>query len=156
MAFEGLEGLPAVRADFGFGQICATLANVHRREGQDPYRADDFMPGLRDATPDKSPTAAGCCSTPPKHSHARRCVSHCPAKGVGGKSLRPIGHDACACTDFCACKMKQGIPPPAGENRRAAKLGITAGSHRHHFVVIRGSKPWRHPDECLVLSLPLW
>jgi hypothetical protein len=47
MAFAGLEGLPDMRADFGFGQVCATLANVHRREGQEPYRADDFMPGLR-------------------------------------------------------------------------------------------------------------
>jgi hypothetical protein len=46
MAFAGLEGLPDVRADFGFGQVCATLANLHRREGQDPYQADDFMPGL--------------------------------------------------------------------------------------------------------------
>jgi hypothetical protein len=46
MAFAGLEGLPDMRADFGFGQVCATLANVHRREGQDPYQADDFMPGL--------------------------------------------------------------------------------------------------------------
>ena len=49
MAFASLEGLPDMRADFGFGQVCATLANVHRREGQDPYRADDFMPGLRTA-----------------------------------------------------------------------------------------------------------
>ncbi len=46
MAFAGLEGLPDVRVDFGFGQVCATLANLHRREGQDPYQADDFMPGL--------------------------------------------------------------------------------------------------------------
>ena len=40
-----------MRADFGFGQVCATLANVHRREGQEPYQADDFMPGLRTAEP---------------------------------------------------------------------------------------------------------
>ena len=53
MAFAGLEGMPDARADFGFGQICATLANVHRREGQDPYRADDFMPGLREVAPSK-------------------------------------------------------------------------------------------------------
>jgi hypothetical protein len=46
MAFASLEGLPDMRADFGFGQVCATLANIHRREGQDPYQADDFMPGL--------------------------------------------------------------------------------------------------------------
>ena len=51
MAFAGLEGLPDMRADFGFGQVCATLANVHRREGQDAYQADDFMPGLRTAEP---------------------------------------------------------------------------------------------------------
>ena len=51
MAFSSLEGLPDMRADFGFGQVCATLANVHRREGQDAYQADDFMPGLRTAEP---------------------------------------------------------------------------------------------------------
>ena len=51
MAFVSLEGLPDMRADFGFGQVCATLANVHRREGQDPFRADDFIPGLRAAAP---------------------------------------------------------------------------------------------------------
>ena len=55
MAFAGLEGMPDVRADFGFGQICATLANVHRREGQDAYRADDFMPALRGAIEPKAP-----------------------------------------------------------------------------------------------------
>jgi hypothetical protein len=51
MAFAGLEGLPDMRADFGFGQVCATLANVHRREGQDAYQADHFMPGLRTSEP---------------------------------------------------------------------------------------------------------
>ena len=51
MAFASLEGLPDMRADFGFGQVCATLANVHRREGQEAYQADDFMPGLRTAEP---------------------------------------------------------------------------------------------------------
>jgi len=33
MAFASLEGLPDMRADFGFGQVCATLANIHRRDG---------------------------------------------------------------------------------------------------------------------------
>ena len=51
MAFASLEGLPDMRADFGFGQVCATLANVHRREGQDAFQADDFMPGLRTSEP---------------------------------------------------------------------------------------------------------
>jgi len=55
MAFAGLEGMPDTRADFGFGQICATLANIHRREGQDAYRADDFMPALRGAAEPRAP-----------------------------------------------------------------------------------------------------
>jgi hypothetical protein len=61
MAFAGLEGLPDMRADFGFGQVCATLANVHRREGQDAYQADDFMPGLRAS----EPTATNDADAPP-------------------------------------------------------------------------------------------
>ena len=46
-AFVNLDGLADARLDFGFGQVCATLANIHRREGQDAYRPDDFMPSLR-------------------------------------------------------------------------------------------------------------
>ena len=61
MAFSSLEGLPDMRADFGFGQVCATLANVHRREGQDAYQADDFMPGLRTS----EPTATNDADAPP-------------------------------------------------------------------------------------------
>jgi hypothetical protein len=61
MAFASLEGLPDMRADFGFGQVCATLANVHRREGQDAYQADDFMPGLRT----EEPAAAKDADVPP-------------------------------------------------------------------------------------------
>lgn len=61
MAFASLEGLPDMRADFGFGQVCATLANVHRREGQDAYQADDFMPGLRT----EEPAAAKDADAPP-------------------------------------------------------------------------------------------
>lgn len=61
MAFASLEGLPDMRADFGFGQVCATLANVHRREGQDAYQADDFMPGLRTS----EPTATNDADAPP-------------------------------------------------------------------------------------------
>ena len=61
MAFASLEGLPDMRADFGFGQVCATLANVHRREGQDAYQADDFMPGLRTS----EPTATNDAVAPP-------------------------------------------------------------------------------------------
>ena len=61
MAFASLEGLPDMRADFGFGQVCATLANVHRHEGQDAYQADDFMPGLRTS----EPTATNDADAPP-------------------------------------------------------------------------------------------
>jgi len=68
MAFAGLEGMPDVRADFGFGQICATLANVHRREGQDAYRADDFMPALRGAI---DPRASAQDTPPEPEAHSR-------------------------------------------------------------------------------------
>jgi hypothetical protein len=47
-----IEGLPDIRADFRAGQVCATVANVHRREDQDAYQAHDFMPVLREAMPD--------------------------------------------------------------------------------------------------------
>ena len=71
MAFAGLEGMPDVRADFGFGQICATLANVHRREGQDAYRADDFMPALRGAAEPRVPAQ----DTPPEPEAHSRLIS---------------------------------------------------------------------------------
>ena len=60
-----------MRADFGFGQICATLANVHRREGQDAYRADDFMPALRGATEPRAPAQ----DTPPEPEAHSRLIS---------------------------------------------------------------------------------
>jgi len=71
MAFAGLEGMPDVRADFGFGQICATLANVHRREGQDAYRADDFMPALRGA----ADTKGSAQNAPPEPEAHSRLIS---------------------------------------------------------------------------------
>ena len=71
MAFAGLEGMPDLRADFGFGQICATLANVHRREGQDAYRADDFMPALRSAAEPRAPAQ----DTPPEPEAHSRLIS---------------------------------------------------------------------------------
>ena len=71
MAFAGLEGMPDVRADFGFGQICATLANVHRREGQDAYRADNFMPALRGAAEPKAPAQ----DAPPEPEAHSRLIS---------------------------------------------------------------------------------
>ena len=61
IAFAGLEGMPDARADFGFGQICATLANVHWREGQDAYRADHFIPAFRGLAEPRAPAQ----DTPP-------------------------------------------------------------------------------------------
>ena len=71
IAFAGLEGMPDARADFGFGQICATLANVHRREGQEAYRADDFMPALRGAIEPSAPAQ----DTPPEPEAHSRLIS---------------------------------------------------------------------------------
>jgi hypothetical protein len=66
MAFVSLEGLPDVRADFGFGQVCATLANIHRRDGQDAFGAGDFMPGLKESSPSSaSPSSASPSSASP-------------------------------------------------------------------------------------------
>ena len=44
MAYAALEGMPESRADFRSGQICATLANVHRQDGVDPFSPADFVP----------------------------------------------------------------------------------------------------------------
>lgn len=44
MAYAALEGLPESRADYRSGQVCATLANVHRQAGVDPFSPADFVP----------------------------------------------------------------------------------------------------------------
>ena len=62
MAFVSLEGLPDVRADFGFGQVCATLANIHRRDGQDAFGAGDFMPGLKESSTSSASTSSASSS----------------------------------------------------------------------------------------------
>lgn len=48
MAFAQLEPFGALAEDFRAGQICATLANVHRdsKTRPDPWTAADFMPAL--------------------------------------------------------------------------------------------------------------
>ena len=46
MAFSTLEGLPESRADFRAGQICATLANLQRKEDSPSLKPSDFMPDL--------------------------------------------------------------------------------------------------------------
>jgi hypothetical protein len=74
MAFASLEGLPDMRADFGFGQVCATLANVHRREGQDAYQADDFMPGLHGLS-NAEPAATKDADAPPDAEAHSRLIS---------------------------------------------------------------------------------
>ena len=61
--------MPDVRSDIGFGQVCATLANVHRREGDEPFRPDDFMPLLRPlSTPRTHSTQP---SAPDAEAHSR-------------------------------------------------------------------------------------
>ena len=54
---RGLKTWFFITADFGFGQVCATLANIHRRDGQEIFRPDDFMPLLRPIAshPDRHP-----------------------------------------------------------------------------------------------------
>lgn len=47
IAFVSLEGLPDVRSDFAFGQVCALMANIHRRDEAQTWSPDDFFPALR-------------------------------------------------------------------------------------------------------------
>lgn len=48
MAFAELEPFGALAAEFCFGQVAATVANVNRDAKQTPaaFTADDFMPAL--------------------------------------------------------------------------------------------------------------
>ena len=46
MAFERLEPFGALHQMYAFGQVCATLANVHRSKEQQPFRPWDFFPAL--------------------------------------------------------------------------------------------------------------
>jgi hypothetical protein len=78
MAFASLEGLPDLRNDFGFGQVCATLANVHRQEGQSPFSAADFMPSLRTAGAN---TAQEQQALPDPETHSRLIAALLGKKG---------------------------------------------------------------------------
>lgn len=51
MAFERIEPFGSLHLEALFGQVCATLANVHRdpQKRSEPWTARDFMPAL-DAT----------------------------------------------------------------------------------------------------------
>lgn len=48
LAYSNLEPWGPLQADFRAGQICATVANVHRdpRVRSDPWAARDFFPSL--------------------------------------------------------------------------------------------------------------
>lgn len=48
MAFEQLEPFGSLPMLFGFGQVCAVMANLKRdpEKTPEPYRASDFMPAL--------------------------------------------------------------------------------------------------------------
>lgn len=47
-AYAAIEPFGNLQADFRAGQVCATVANVHRNSSRnpDPFRPDDFMPAL--------------------------------------------------------------------------------------------------------------
>ena len=48
-----LEGLPDVRSDFAFGQVCALIANVNRRDDSRTWRPEDFFSTLRALQPEQ-------------------------------------------------------------------------------------------------------
>ena len=49
MAFERLEPSGSLHLESIMGRICATLANLHLREGSTPLTPADFMPALNRA-----------------------------------------------------------------------------------------------------------
>lgn len=55
LAYATLEPFGALQDDFRAGQVCATVANVHRDRSRnpDPFRPHDFMPAL--ASPEEEP-----------------------------------------------------------------------------------------------------
>jgi hypothetical protein len=44
IAYSEIDPFFEERADFRDAQICATIANVNRRRGSQPYKPSDFMP----------------------------------------------------------------------------------------------------------------
>lgn len=74
MAFAGLEGIGDERADFRAGQICATLANIHRKEDVAPFEAADFMPALHTSAPadgGEGTDESGALLLPDPEAHSR-------------------------------------------------------------------------------------
>jgi hypothetical protein len=47
-AFDSVEPIGAWRTDYGFGMLCALLANINRKKGAPPFKAMDFMPFMPD------------------------------------------------------------------------------------------------------------
>ena len=64
---DGLQARSSFKSQTGTCNY-AVLANVHRREGQDAYQADDFMPGLRTA---ESAATKDADAPPDAEAHSR-------------------------------------------------------------------------------------
>lgn len=47
-AYEQLEPYGTVHEEFEFGQVCALLANIHRKPGSKTLAGYDFMPALQE------------------------------------------------------------------------------------------------------------
>lgn len=56
MAFDSLEPEGSLVTMHAFGQVCATIANVHRGKDTEPYRPEMFFPAL---AREVGPTGAG-------------------------------------------------------------------------------------------------
>lgn len=50
MAWERIEPFGALHSEYLMGTLAALIANIHRKEGVDPFTAVDFAPALRRAT----------------------------------------------------------------------------------------------------------
>lgn len=56
-----------MRSDFAFGQVCALIANVNRRDDSRTWSPEDFFPMLRTPEFEKEPVATPP-SDPEQHS----------------------------------------------------------------------------------------
>lgn len=59
MAYEQIEPFGPLVEDWRAGQVCATVANVQRRQETPAFKADDFMPALREALTPRRAAAVG-------------------------------------------------------------------------------------------------
>jgi hypothetical protein len=73
MALAAIEGLGPERMDVGFGQVCATIANVNlkREKGAKPFGPADFIPSLAEPDDEEAEIVDEAVLLPDPEAHSR-------------------------------------------------------------------------------------